>query len=77
MLLDTDASSFGMYDIGEHEVPGMGVVSVAGHVRTVRRDNREYYGVRKIKAALERRGVTASAPSPWAMTTRAAASSAG
>lgn len=60
MLLDTDASSFGMYDIGEHEVPGMGVVSVAGHVRTVRRDNREYYGVRKIKAALERRGVTAS-----------------
>lgn len=38
----------------------MGVVSVAGHVRTVRRDNREYYGVRKIKAALERRGVTAS-----------------
>ncbi len=33
---------------------------VAGDVRAVRRDSRERYGVRKIKAALERRGVTAS-----------------
>ena len=33
---------------------------VAGDVRAVRRDSRERYGARKIKAALERRGVTAS-----------------
>ena len=32
----------------------------AGDVRTVWRDSRERYGARKIKAALERRGVTAS-----------------
>ena len=34
--------------------------SIAGDVRAVRRDGRERYGVRKIKAALERKGVTAS-----------------
>ena len=33
---------------------------VAGDVRAVRRDSRERYGVRKIKAVLERKGVTAS-----------------
>ena len=33
---------------------------IAGDVRAVRRDGRERYGARKIKAALERRGVTAS-----------------
>ena len=33
---------------------------IAGDVRAVRRDGRERYGVRKIKAALERKGVTAS-----------------
>ena len=33
---------------------------IAGDVRAVRRDSRERYGARKIKAALERRGVTAS-----------------
>ena len=33
---------------------------IAGDVRAVRRDGLERYGVRKIKAALERRGVTAS-----------------
>lgn len=33
MWLDTDASPFGMYDIGMRKVPGMGVVPVAGHVR--------------------------------------------
>lgn len=33
MLLDTDTSPFGMYDIAEHEAPGMGTVPVAGHVR--------------------------------------------
>ena len=33
---------------------------IAGDVRAVRRDSRECYGARKIKAALERRGVTAS-----------------
>lgn len=33
---------------------------IAGDVRAVRRDSRERYGARKIKAALERRGVAAS-----------------
>ena len=33
---------------------------IAGDVRAVRRDGRERHGARKIKAALERRGVTAS-----------------
>ena len=33
---------------------------IAGDVRAVRRDSRERHGARKIKAALERRGVTAS-----------------
>ena len=33
---------------------------IAGDVRAVRRDGRERYGARKIKAALERKGVTAS-----------------
>ena len=33
---------------------------IAGDVHAVRRDSRERYGARKIKAALERRGVTAS-----------------
>lgn len=33
---------------------------IAGDVRAVRRDSCERYGARKIKAALERRGVTAS-----------------
>ena len=33
---------------------------VAGDVRAVRRDSRERYGARKIKAALARKGVTAS-----------------
>ena len=33
---------------------------IAGDVRAVRRDSRERYGARKIKAALERKGVTAS-----------------
>ena len=33
---------------------------IAGDVRAVRRDGRERYGAGKIKAALERRGVTAS-----------------
>lgn len=33
---------------------------IAGDVRAVRRDSRGRYGARKIKAALERRGVTAS-----------------
>ena len=33
---------------------------IAGDVRAVRRDGRERYGARKIKAVLERRGVTAS-----------------
>ena len=33
---------------------------IAGDVRAVRLDGRERYGARKIKAALERRGVTAS-----------------
>ena len=33
---------------------------IAGDVRAVRRDSRECYGARKIKAALERRGVIAS-----------------
>ena len=36
------------------------VDSIAGDVRAVWRDSRERYGARKIKAALERRGVTAS-----------------
>ena len=33
---------------------------IAGDVRAVRRDSRERHGARKIKAALERKGVTAS-----------------
>lgn len=33
---------------------------IAGDVRAVRRDGRERYGARKFKAALERKGVTAS-----------------
>ena len=33
---------------------------IAGDVRAVRRDGRERYGARKIKATLERKGVTAS-----------------
>ena len=33
---------------------------IAGDVRAVRRDSRGRYGARKIKAALERKGVTAS-----------------
>lgn len=33
---------------------------IAGDVHAVRRDSHERYGARKIKAALERRGVTAS-----------------
>ena len=33
---------------------------IAGDVRAVRRDSRGRYGARKIKAVLERRGVTAS-----------------
>ena len=33
---------------------------IAGDVRAVRRDSRGRHGVRKIKAALERKGVTAS-----------------
>ena len=33
---------------------------IAGDVRAVWRDSRERYGARKIKAALERKGVTAS-----------------
>ena len=33
---------------------------IAGDVRAVRRDGRERYGARKIKAALERKGITAS-----------------
>ena len=33
---------------------------IAGDVRAVRRDGRERHGARKIKAALERKGVTAS-----------------
>ena len=33
---------------------------IAGDVRAVRRDSRECYGARKIKAVLERKGVTAS-----------------
>ena len=33
---------------------------IAGDVRAVRRDGRERHGAGKIKAALERRGVTAS-----------------
>ena len=33
---------------------------IAGDVRAVRRDGRERYGAGKIKAALERKGVTAS-----------------
>jgi hypothetical protein len=33
MLLDTDTSPFGMYDIAENEMPGMGTMPVAGHVR--------------------------------------------
>ena len=33
---------------------------IAGDVRAIRRDSRERHGTRKIKAALERRGVTAS-----------------
>ena len=33
---------------------------IAGDVRAVRRDGRERYGARKIKAVLERKGVTAS-----------------
>lgn len=33
---------------------------IAGDVRAVRRNSRERYGARKIKAALERKGVTAS-----------------
>ena len=33
---------------------------IAGDVRAVRRDGRERYGAKKIKAALERKGVTAS-----------------
>ena len=36
------------------------VDSIAGDVHTVRRDSRERYDARKIKAALERKGVTAS-----------------
>ena len=36
------------------------VDSIAGDVRAVRRNSRERYGARKIKAALERKGVTAS-----------------
>ena len=36
------------------------VDSIAGDVRAVRRDSRGRYGARKIKAVLERRGVTAS-----------------
>lgn len=36
------------------------VDSIAGDARAARRDSRERYGARKIKAALERRGVTAS-----------------
>lgn len=33
---------------------------IAGDVRAIRRDSRERYGAGKIKAALERKGVTAS-----------------
>lgn len=33
MWLDTDSSPFGMYDIGRQEVPDLGRVPVAGHVR--------------------------------------------
>lgn len=33
---------------------------IAGDVRAIRRDSRERYGARKIKAALERKGVIAS-----------------
>ena len=33
---------------------------IAGDVRAIWRDSRERYGARKIKAALERKGVTAS-----------------
>ena len=33
MRLDTNSSPFGRVDIGMREVPGMGVVPVAGHVR--------------------------------------------
>ena len=33
MLLDTDSSPFGMYDISYCEVPTKGVMPVAGHVR--------------------------------------------
>ena len=33
---------------------------IAGDVRAVRRDSRERHGARKIKATLERKGVTAS-----------------
>ena len=36
------------------------VDSIAGDVRAIWRDSRKRYGARKIKAALERRGVTAS-----------------
>ena len=43
----------------EHPEAGR-VDPIAGDVRAVRRDGHERYGARKIKAALERRGVTAS-----------------
>ena len=36
------------------------VDSIAGDVRAIWRDSRERYGARKIKATLERKGVTAS-----------------
>ena len=43
----------------EHPEAGR-VDPIAGDVHAVRRDSHERYGARKIKAALERRGVTAS-----------------
>lgn len=33
MWLDTDTSPFGMFDIAMHEVPGLGMAPLAGHVR--------------------------------------------
>ena len=33
MMLDTDTSPFGAYDISTDEIPSMGTVPVAGHVR--------------------------------------------
>ena len=47
------------YWMVEHPEAGR-VDPIAGDVRAVRRDGHERYGARKIKAALERRGVTAS-----------------